>query len=51
MKRFETITNEHKDLVALEKWEEIFQSNDEMRLNEEVHSLKYAMEELKNEVF
>lgn len=44
------MSSENRPLIPLDKWEEIFQSSDENRLNEEVSSLKYAMEELKNQV-
>jgi len=43
-------SSDYKYLIPLDKWEEIFQSSDENRLNEEVNSLKYAMEELKSQV-
>jgi hypothetical protein len=39
--------DEYKDLINLEKWDEIFQSGDGERINEEMDSLKFAMEEMK----
>ena len=44
------MSSEYKPLIPLDKWEEILQSSDENRLNDEVSSLKYAMEESKNQV-
>lgn len=44
------MSSENRPLIPLDKWEEIFQSSDENKLNDEVSSLKYAMEELKSQV-
>lgn len=44
------MSSDYRPLIPLDKWEEIFQSSDENRLNEEVTSLRYAMEELKSTV-
>lgn len=44
------MSSEYRPLIPLDKWEEIFQSADENKLNEEVSSLRYAMEELKSQV-
>ncbi len=42
---------DYKNLVDVDKWEDIFQSNDENKLNDEVENLKYAMAELKSLVY
>lgn len=39
---------EFKNLIDLDKWGDLFQSNDESRLNEELSDLKYSMEELRS---
>ncbi len=49
-KSLDPMSSKYKPLIPLDKWEEIFQSSDENRLNEEVSSLRYAMEELKSQV-
>ena len=38
---------EYKDLINLEKWDEIFQSEDKGRIDEEMDTLKFAMAEMK----
>jgi len=44
------MSSENRPLIPLDKWEDIFQSSDENKLNDEVSSLRYAMDELKSQV-
>jgi hypothetical protein len=43
-------TTEYKELLGVEKWEEIFMSGDKMKIQEEMGALQESLKELKEMV-
>jgi hypothetical protein len=45
-----TLSHENRDLLALEKWDDIFKSNDKERMEQEMESLQDALRDIRSEV-
>ncbi len=50
MDKLNSLSQENKDLLNLEKWDELFRSGDSHSLEEEMNTLSDAMREIKSEV-